>query len=152
MKVKFKYGIETYSGKIDGMVFNSCRKGHLCIGREFVYPTLTTNNTNKGAITKNLAVVYHNASSGYQADLKSYGVRNGQENVSYDQMVPSGYNLFMKMMYAWAKTDPLHIDLTAVTVADIVTMDAEVMTLERAIDAGYLAKVSSYNDLTAEIQ
>ena len=39
MKVKFKYGIQTYSGTIDEMVYGSYRDDKLCIGREYVYPT-----------------------------------------------------------------------------------------------------------------
>ena len=34
MKVKFKYGIQTYSGTVDEMVYGSYRDGKLCIGRE----------------------------------------------------------------------------------------------------------------------
>jgi hypothetical protein len=152
MKVKFKYGIKTYSGTIDEMVYGSFRDDHLCIGREYVYPTLNANNTHIGACMKNLASVYKNAASGYKADLKTYSGRNGNENVHKDQLVPNGFSCFIQMMFAWAKTDPLHIDLTAVTVADIVTMDADVKTIERAIDAGYLAHISVYDDLTTDIQ
>ncbi len=38
MKVKFKYGIQTYSGTVDEMTFGSYRKGTLCIGRKYVIP------------------------------------------------------------------------------------------------------------------
>lgn len=152
MKVLFKKNIKSYSGKNDDVVYESCRKGNVCLGRDYVVPKYTTNNQRIGAVAKNLAVVYANAATGYKADLKKYAERNGQENVSRYELIPGMYPLFNKMMYVWAKTDPTHIDLTAVTVADIVTMDAEVMNIERAIDAGYLKKISEYNDLTADIQ
>jgi hypothetical protein len=44
------------------------------------------------------------------------------------------------------------VDLASTTVGDIVTADADVRTVARAIGADFLAKVSSYDDLTADIQ
>lgn len=152
MKVKLNYGIRTYSGTLDDMVFGSFNQGGYCQGRKYVKPVYTTNNQHMGAIGKNLKNVYHNAATAYVTDLKTYCTRNKKDNVPWTKRAPSPLAMFYKMMYAWSKTDPLHIDLTAVTIADIVTMDAEVMSLERAIDAGYLPSVKKYNDLTSEIQ
>ena len=152
MKVRFKYGIKTYSGLIDDMVYGSYRHHKLCIGREYVYPTLTPNNTHIGDCMKNLAIVFKSAVAGYKADFKTYSQRNGEENVPYNQLIPNGFSCFIKMMFAWQKSDPLHIDLTAVTAADIVTLDADVINVERAIDAGYLPHISNYDDLNTDIQ
>ena len=152
MKVKFKYGIKTYSGKVDEMVYGSFRHDNLCISREFVYPTLTEDNHLKGSMLKNLALVYHDADEDYVADLKTYSYRNGQSNVPKDKLVPTAFSMFLKMMYAWYETDPEHVDLTTVTVADIVTMDADVRTLARAVAAGFLPYITVYDDLTHGIQ
>ncbi|HOV16299.1 MAG TPA: hypothetical protein PLF50_02200 [Candidatus Cloacimonadota bacterium] len=152
MKVKFKYGIKTYSGTVDGMTYGSYRKGNLCIGREYVYPTLTDNNHQKGAIVKNLAKVYSEVSSDYLADLKTYGVRNGKENVPRNQLIPTSFSLWLKMMFAWGASDPTHIDLATVTLADIVALDAEVYTIAQAVEAGFLPMVTMYEDLTSSIQ
>jgi hypothetical protein len=152
MKVKFKYGIKTYSGTIDEMVYGSFRHDNLCIGREYVYPTLTANNHLKGTVLKNLASVYHDISVEYLADLKTYGVRNGQDNTPNDSLVPSAFSLWLKMMYAWQKSDPTHVDLATLTLADIVALDAEVSTIARAVEAEFLPMVSVYDDLTSDIQ
>ena len=151
MKVKFKYGIQTYSGTVDEMVYGSYRDDNLCIGREYVYPTLTANNHLKGDSVKNLASVYHNASENYVADLKTYCVRNGQ-NVPKNKLIPTAFSMFLKMMYAWYESDTEHVDLTTVTVADIVTLDADVRTIARAVGASFLPMVSVYDDLISGIQ
>ena len=152
MKVKFKYGIQTYSGKIDEMVYGSFRNDNLCIGREFVYPTLTDNNHALGSSMKNLAGIFHHISPTYAADLKKYATRNGQENVAKDKLIPTCFSLFIKMLYAWQKSDPEHVDLTTVTIADIGSLDADVSTIKRAVEAGFLPHISVYTDLTAGIQ
>ena len=152
MKVRFKFGIKTFSGTSDEMTYGSYAKNTLCLGRQYVTPEYTANNQHVGAIGKNLASVFKNASAEYIADLKSYATRNGKENFHYGKLALGAYVLFVKLMYAWYKTDPTHIDLTAVTIADIVTKDADVRTIKRAIDAGYIRSIKSYADLTSDIQ
>ena len=152
MKVKFKFGIETYSGTVDSMTYGSYRDDKLCIGREYVYPRITANNTLMGANMSNLASVYHNVSVGYLTDLKTYALRNGSENVPKTQLIPTAFSLFIKMMYAWYESDPETVDLATVTVADIVALDADVKTITRAVEAGFLPAVSVSDDLTASIQ
>jgi len=152
MKVKFKYGIQTYSGTIDEMVYGSYRDDKLCIGREYVYPILTDNNHAKGAVAKNLATVYHNASPDYVLDLKTYCIRNGQENVPKSKLIPTAFSMFLKMMYAWYDSDPEHVDLSTVTIGDIIALDADVKTLARAVEADFLPYISVSDDLTNPIQ
>jgi hypothetical protein len=151
MKVKFKFGIKTYSGLADEMVYGSYRNDNLCIGRIYVYPTLTQNNHDKGKAVTNLAAMFRDASVGYLGDLKLYAVRNGQENVPKDKLIPSAFALFMKMMYAWQKSDPTHVDLTTITIADIISADAEVRSIDRAVGIGFLPHISVYEDLNNNI-
>jgi hypothetical protein len=152
MKVNFKFGIKTYSGLIDDMVYGSYRKDELCICREFVYPTLTENNHQIGASMSNLASVYHNVSPTYLANLKTYALRNGQENVAKDKVIPTCFSIFVKMMFAWFKSDPEHVDLTTVTIPDIIALDADVQTISSAVTAGFLPHIAVSDDLTAGIQ
>jgi len=151
MKVKFKFGIKTYSGTVNDMTYGSYRNGNLCIGREYVYPKITANNTEKGAIVRNLAKQYHLLNPDYLADLKTYAERNGQENVPKTKLIPTAFALFLKMMYAWYESDPEHIDLSEVTLEDTVSADADVRTIARAVEAEYLPYVSVYDDLTSGI-
>ncbi|MCB5284951.1 MAG: hypothetical protein LHW45_05095 [Candidatus Cloacimonetes bacterium] len=147
MKVRFKYGIATYSGTIDEMVYGSYRDDKLCIGREYVYPRLTANNEALGSVGSNLAILWANASAEYKADLKEYGLRNGSQNIPKTQLPPTNYALWIKLMYAW-KEDTPSVDLATLTVEDFELAGASVSTVKNAIDNGYLDKVGTYDDLT----
>jgi len=156
MKIRFNYGISTYSGTVDRMVYQAWYNFRLCLGRKFVYPTLTANNHLRGAIGKNLRSVMTSASVEYIADLKTYCQRNKQFNKSryleFLRPMPGPVAIFVKMMYAWFDTDPEHIDLSTVTVDDIVTKDADVRTLKRAVEAGFIPHIPVYEDLTSDIE
>ena len=147
MKVKFKYGIATYSGTIDEMVYGSYRDDKLCIGREYVYPRLTEYNAAIGAAGANLAILWASGSAEYKANLKEYAQRNGTENVPKTQLPPNSYALFIKLIYAWAVDNP-SIDLGTITSEDFGLAGGDVSTVKNAIDNGYLAEVASYDDLT----
>jgi len=148
MKVKFKYGIRTYSGTLDEMVYGSYRKHKLCIGREYVYPTLTDNNELLGSVGKNLSELYWASSEGYRADLKTYAQRNCSENVPKTQLCPTSYAIFIKLMYAWQDDDPEHVDLATVTSDDVDSLGTKIATIKDAIDYGLLKGISEYSDLS----
>lgn len=152
MKVTFSYPTRTLSGKEDDTVFGAYRNNNLCLARKFVYPEITEQHHNLGSIAKNLALVYKAAAAPYKADLKAYSKRNGKKSYYKARWIPSGYAMFVKMMQAWAESDPTHVDLLTVTVADIVALDAEVRTISKAVDAGFLPNVKLSSDLSAGIQ
>lgn len=137
-------------------VFYNEPQKNFTISREYVKPRLTANNTLMGTTTKNLASVYHNCEEGYIADLKTYANRyNTQYGGTASELEIkhiSSFGVFMKMMWAWYDSDPEHVDLSAVTVADIVSLDADVRTVARAIDAEFLPIVTTYDDLITGIQ
>lgn len=147
MKVKFKYGIATYSGTIDEMVYGCYRDHKLCIGREYVYPRLTVHNDNLGKTGSNLAILWAGASPEYKADLKTYAQRNGNENVPKTQYPPNGYALWVKALHAWQDKTP-SIDISTLTVEDFELGGASVSTVKNAIENGFLKKVANYDDLT----
>ncbi|MDZ4181987.1 MAG: hypothetical protein U1B83_03840, partial [Candidatus Cloacimonadaceae bacterium] len=121
MKVKFKYGIATYSGTVDEMVYGSYREGRLCIGRKWVMPTLTAHNETIGSISANLAKVYREVSDLYKADLKTYARRNGTQNIPGNMLPPTAYAIWVKMLWAWAEGEDPQIDLSALTIEDLET-------------------------------
>jgi hypothetical protein len=122
--------------------------------RKWVKPKYTVNNEHIGSIGKNLGSVWRMANSEYKVDWKTYCTRYNQEHQGDDEFNAgfSPYTVFVTAMFAWYKTDPTHIDLTAVTVADIVTKDADVRTVMRAIVAGYTGSIAVYDDLISDIQ
>jgi len=152
MKVKFRFGIRTYSGTADDMTYGSYKKGKVCIGREYVKPKYTGQNQLMGAIVKNLASVYHSTSVEYNTDLKTYVERARSYYMRTPKLQATAFSVFVQMLFAWYDTDPEHIDLSTVTVDDIVTKDADVRTLKRAIEAGFIPLIPVYDDLTSDIE
>jgi hypothetical protein len=90
MKVKFKYGIRTYSGTLDELTFGSYFKDRVCIARRYVVPRLTDQNNLIVGKMKNLAVIYGDVSESYKAELKQYAAMHSIFNT---QGKTSGYGL-----------------------------------------------------------
>ncbi len=151
MKVKFKYGIRTFSGTLDEMTYGSYRNGGVCIGRRWVYPKLTDNHSSMGAKLKNIGIVYRAASSGYKDDLTVYCVRNGRQNVPKTKLVPSSYAIFVKMMFAWAKESGGLIDLSSVDIEDVQGATAGINTIADAVENGFIKAVTDYVTLSTSI-
>lgn len=147
MKVTFKYGIRTFSGTLDEMTFGSYRDGNLCIGRDYVIPKLTDNNTLMGSVMKNLATIYGAISTGYKTDLKLYATRRAA-SIPTTQLAPNGFATFVKMMYCFSDLGAGHIDLASVTYEDLETVGAEISTVALAISNGYLHTVSGADELS----
>ena len=148
MKVTFKYGIKTYSGTVDEMTYGSFRDDNLCIGRKYVMPTLTANNTLRGTIIKNLAAIYGSLSSSYKDDLKVYAAKNAV-NVPKDKLPPTSFAIWMRMMYLFSELDSGHVDLATVTYTDLQTVGADIASIAEAVVNGYLPEVSGADSLTA---
>ena len=147
MKVKFKFGIQTYSGTVDEMTFGSYRKNSLCIGRKYVTPKLTENNTSMGAKLKNLAIVYGSVTSGYLDELKTYAGLNSV-NVPKTKLPPTAFAIFVKMLYLFSELDSGHIDLATVTYTDLQTLGTDIASIAAAVENGYLASVAGADELT----
>jgi len=149
MKIRYKFGISLMSGTLDDLVHMPCHSGFGSFGRKWVYPTITDNNHAMGAILKNLALVWSEVNPDYHSDLVKYALRYFaayNDPLDFD-ITKSSFALFVKMMYAWADSDPEHVDLSAVTIADIVALDADVQVICDAIVAGFLPVVDVYDDL-----
>jgi len=151
MKVKFKFGIRTYSGTVDDMTYGSYKDDKLCIGRQWVMPALTGNNAAIGSAAKNLATLWASASAGYKADFKTYAQRYGKQISGRDMLPPTGYSLWIKAMYAWAKDEDPELDLSTLIFEDIVTLGGKVASVSTCIANEYLPAVDPYDDLIAEI-
>jgi hypothetical protein len=156
MKMYFKYGYSAFSGMLDQLVCQAWYHGNLCLGRKFTYPNLTENNTHIGLVGKNLTTVYQNVSPTYLQDLKTYCLRNKRENmprnVDLYRPMPGSLAVFVQMMSHWYDSDPEHVDLTTVTIPDIIALDADVQTISSAVTAGFLRHIRVSDDLTAGIQ
>lgn len=102
-------------------------------------------------IASNLNLVYLAADPLYRSDLKAYAQLNQRQNVPKHKhqlhKMPSAKSLFIECMWDWYASDPEHVDLKTVTVADIVAMEAPVRTVKECVEAHYLKRVSNYEAL-----
>lgn len=150
MKVKFNYGIRTYSGTLDEMTFGSYRKDSVCIARKYVVPRITENNTQMGSIMKNLATVYGEVSSGYKEELKLYTAKN-VVNVPSGQLAPNTFAIWIKMMFIFSELNEGHIDLATVAYSDLQTVGEDILSISVAVQNGYLADVPGSETLTSNM-
>ncbi len=150
MKVKFKFGIATYSGTIDEITFGSYRDDTVCIGRKWVMPRLTENNTQMGSALKNLASIWGSVSSGYKDEMKTYAAKN-IINVPKGQLPPTSFSIWIRMMYLFSDMNEGHIDLATVTYSDLQTVAEDILSISVAVENGYLAEVPGYETLTSNM-
>ncbi len=113
MRINYKYGIRTMSGKLDDLVHMACNKGRVAIGRVFVMPTLVAQHFLFGSIGENLAVLWADCSDDFKNDLKIYTA----ERIPYytAEQVPAYANYAYFIKFLWAFADTVEIDLSDTT-------------------------------------
>ena len=151
MKVTLKYNMGTYSGTLNDMVYANYRDGAVCIGRKYVKPAETSQQTALGTVAQNLAEIYKAIDPAYLQDLKDYATAYGKEISPRDQLAPNAYAIWLKLMYAWRKSDVEHVFLESVTLQDIVSMEAPIVTIKDAIESNLLPTVSKAELLDSPI-
>lgn len=152
-KVYYQFGIGALRGTIANGVHYPARSRTCGYIRRWVLPSATDQNTILGNIATNLASVWASASVGYKENFKTYAQRYYSTNSGPEGFDPnrSSYAHFIKMMYAWYDSDPTHVDLLAVSKADIVAAHSPVEDLEQAINANLLPPVPNYDNLSSAI-
>ncbi len=150
MKVKFKYGIRTYSGTLDELTFGSYFKDRVCIARRYVVPRLTDQNSLMGNKMKNLAVIYEDVSDSYKLELKKYASLHSILTPR-GKLPATSYALWVKMMFLFAKADPEHIDLVTLTYSDLQTMGDDILSIASAVTNGFMDNVPGAEMLTANM-
>lgn len=153
MKVLFKFGIGAFAGTIDNGTYSMTKNQTGSIMRKYVVPKLTTNNTLRGSITKNLATVYKAAEAGYVAQLKTYCQRyNSQYNDPNDPFSPviTAFAMFVQMLYLFADATPGCI-LDTVSLSDLETIGTDIQSIADAIGSGYLKPVTDGDQLISSM-
>ncbi len=148
MKVAFDNGVSTYSGKYLEVVYQSWYDDRLCYARKNFYPTLGQQHQHMAEISQNLNKVYLAASPLYVQDFKAYAKENERQNLPKAKeklhKMPSAKSLFISCMWQWHDSDPTHVDLTTVSIDDIVAMESPLMSVKSCVDAGFLKRVKNY--------
>lgn len=151
MKVVHTFSVANLRGKQDNSVYYPSPSEKFSIVRKFVYPTITAHNNLMGTKMANLRNIWNTCNPLYQADLIWYAGHFYSENKDLPNFgIPlnNGFAALVKAAFAWEATDPETIDLTTVTVADIVLLNEGMLTVKSMVDDGYLPTVEGFETLT----
>ena len=147
MKVKFKYGIGTYSGTIDEMIYSNYLKGRVCIARKYVKPRLTEANEAIGSSSKNLALLWKSATPEFREDYKIYARLYASYVHKKDTLPPTSFALFVKALYKFASSEDPTLDLAYLESEDMSTLGLAVSTVENCVNGGFLPNVPGVSNL-----
>jgi hypothetical protein len=138
MKATLKNMMLAYSGKCDGLVYYYNPRLERVLVRTIPKMKITENNRRLGRIASNLKAL--GLSEGFRLDLLNYTELYRREY--RDSNCTSWYNLFLRMMWALAKSE--NIDLEALTREQINAQNLPCASVKKAIDAGLLMPVPGY--------
>ncbi|HPS38970.1 MAG TPA: hypothetical protein PL124_06120, partial [Candidatus Cloacimonadota bacterium] len=155
MKVFFENGVAAYSGKYNEVVYMTTLNDRLCLARKYSYPELGIVHQNMRETSLNLNKLYLEVDPLFLADLKAYAKKNSKENRPKAKKLlhpmPGPKAVFIQMMWAWSATDPAHVTLKTITLADIITLQSPCRNISESIEAGFIPKVRNYTDLNHPI-
>ena len=144
MKVKFKYGIGSYSGTLDMATFYETKRGGASFMRKWVKPRETEQNVRLANISKSIANLWSQVSQAYKDDMFTYC--NLYEATGPDAQNPfhvkiTSYAMFTRMMYKFEEIKGGSVNLISITYQDIATLFPELVSVATACDEGYLVSV-----------
>jgi len=153
MKVKFKYGIKSFSGTHDEMVFANYENFGVVIGRMMPEKReLTENQILMGNRLGKISSLWNLVSSGYKEDMIAYAVKFSLLPERTGTVGVNAFSIFVKAIYAASKseTNPLHIDSINADDLEMGSYDM-IDNVVDMVDAGFLPVVSGYELLTTSI-
>lgn len=153
MKVKFRYGIKSYSGTLDELNFANYEERNVVIGRMLpVNREITSQNILIGGIMVNISNLYGAIEEDYKADLKAYSKKMYKLKKFDKQLAGNRYSTFVKMLFAASKDPSSSIDINSLSVDDLsLGAYEEIQTVANAVRYGYLPAVDGYELYTASI-
>lgn len=149
-KVRFNPTIEGIAGRIGKMVYFKVRHSFFGYIREYAYPKLTPQNTKIGKSAHNISMLWKEASQGYKDEMQEYArayYALGWEGNKLETRANNGFAIFMKAMYAWAKTEDPVIDLMTVTLEDIETLGGKVSSVASCVGYGFLPAIEDWENM-----
>ena len=153
MKVKFQYGIGSFSGTRDNGVFYMSKDQTFSIQRKWVLPKPTAQNTIIGECAKNLGILWQTCDALYKADWKTYAQLYYSQNPAQGIYDPnrSAYAWWTKAMWSWAKDQDPDIDLSSITFEDLETLGSHISSVSAAANNQHIPNVVGVDDLDATL-
>lgn len=147
MKINYKYGIRTISGKLDDLVHMAWNKGRVGVVRLFVMPTLVAQHFQFRDIKHNIAEIWASCSSDFKEDFKTYAVRRVPYYTAEEIPAYASYAHFIRFLYAYAQHDE------AINLAETDKVDLETAgcpgTVADIVAGGYLPVVPDAEELSS---
>lgn len=145
MRISYKFGIRTISGKLEGLIHMAWNKGRVAIGRIFMMPTLVASHYKFRDIKHNIAAIWKDCSSEFKDDLKVYASKRIPFYTPEQIPAYANYAHFVRLLYNFAKEEG--VDLTDASISDLETAGCPSSVAE-SIEAGFLPGIPDYHDLT----
>jgi len=153
MKVKFRFGIKSYSGTADDFNYANFADRNVVVGRMVpVDREITAQNENLGRKASNISVFYSEISDAYKEDLRAYAKKMYKLKAFRKQLAGNVYGLFTKVLWAASKDVDLPVNLEALSIDDTNLGSYDnILTVSDAVNKGYLPKVEGYENFVNPI-
>ena len=153
MKVKFRYGIKNYSGKLDELVYASYDSRNVVIGRMLPrFSELTPQNIAIKTNANIIAEFYRAVSDAFKQDLELYTMKLYKTKAYRDRIAGNKYSTFNKLIYASTKDASNPLDITSLSTDDLsMGVYSQLENVKTCVENGYLPEVDGYEELTASI-
>lgn len=141
MKVNFKHMVQGYTGRADDAIYVMDRQTGRIYIRSYPQRKVMPGNTAFAEVMANLRSL--KPSFAYKEDMQMYVELYNALPANKYNPVKAWNNLFMKLMYAMARTSP-DIDLKTLSKQEIYDRDLPCRSVCRAVDSGLLPVVRGY--------
>ena len=153
MKVKFRFGIKSYSGTLDELNYANFEDRSVVIGRMLpANRELTEQNVTMGNKMNKIGEFYAGISDAFKADLKAYAKKMYNLKAYKKGIAGNTYSTFVKLLWEASKLDENPISIEALSVDDLLIGSYAVFdSVKVAVENDLLPKVDGYEDLTNSI-
>lgn len=144
MKVKFRFGIKSYSGTVDEMTYSNYESRDVVIARMYnPSQVVTANNVAMGNKMIKIGEFYQDVEPLYKADLESYATKMFNLPAFQGKLSGNKFSVFVKLLWAASKaaTNPIAIDSISIDDASLGSYPT-IETISAAIAAGLLPDVA----------
>lgn len=154
MKARFQYGIKSYSGYLDGIVYMNYKRDGVVIGRMVPEQnTVTAANVLMGEKMIKISSLYAVATQAYKDDLKAYALKMFQLKQFDGKVSGNGFSVFVKMIWAASQSPDNPIDIMSMSVDDLeVGAYPQIDTVRAAVENALLPQVFEYEEYQASIR
>lgn len=146
MKIKFKYGIKSFSGLFDEMIFANYQRDKVVIGRMYnPSPKITENNWTMGAKMQGISKIWGATSPAYKKDFKVYSYKMFGLPMFDGKVSGNGFSAFVKAMWGASKDTENPLDLLSLSLDDLeVDAYLQIKSVKVCVENGYLPVVDGY--------